>query len=163
MKWRDWLANWGMTSLEFSAPFLEMEWKPRDGDRNAAWDLYIELLTRIATQPLPEGDGDEATALESIHELFGLTREALRRHGPGCTEFAKIALVVLNQVLRPFTAHWHREALAGGFHDPSRRTRFRRELAAVQGQLRTYTRMLAEMAGVEDLTQLEARAGSEEG
>ena len=156
MKWRDWLAKWGMTSLDISTPFLEMEWQPGDDDRKAAWDLYIELLTRIATQPLPEDDGDEASALDSVHQLFGLTRDALRRHGPGCLEFAKIAVLMLNQVLRPFTAHWHREALAGGFHDSARRARFRRDLAQVQERLRTYTRMLAEMAGVEDLTQLEA-------
>ena len=31
---------------------LEMEWAPRDPDRKAAWELYVELLTRIATQYL---------------------------------------------------------------------------------------------------------------
>ena len=25
----------------------------KDADREAAWDLYVELLTRSATQPLP--------------------------------------------------------------------------------------------------------------
>ena len=33
-----------------------------DEDRDAAWELYIEMLTRIVTQPLPSEVGDEATA-----------------------------------------------------------------------------------------------------
>jgi len=38
-------------------------------------ELYVEPLTRIATQPLPDRDGDEKTALDSGHSLFGTTRE----------------------------------------------------------------------------------------
>ena len=33
--------------------------------------LYVELLTRITTQPLESGHGDEKTALESV--LYSLT------------------------------------------------------------------------------------------
>ena len=51
MKWAKWLENWDMTSLKISAPFLEMEWNPAEPDKDAAWELYIELLTRITTQP----------------------------------------------------------------------------------------------------------------
>jgi len=115
----------------------------------------VELLTRIATQPLASEHGDEATALASVHALFGLTRETLKRHGAGCGEFAKIAVVVLNQVLRPFTAKWHRASNAGAFADPARCAEFRAELEAVQARLRIYTQMLAQMADVEDLTGLE--------
>ena len=42
------------------------------------WELYIEMLTRITCRPLPSDHGDEATALESIHTLFGLTRETIK-------------------------------------------------------------------------------------
>ena len=37
MKWRDWLAQWGLDSLRINLQFLEMEWSPQDADRNAAW------------------------------------------------------------------------------------------------------------------------------
>ena len=47
MKWRDWLADWGMSSLKISTPFLEMEFEPQDDDRKAAWELYIELLKHL--------------------------------------------------------------------------------------------------------------------
>lgn len=155
MKWRKWLEKWNMTSLKISVPYLEMEWKPQDADRTAAWELYVELLTRITTQPLPAADGDEATALASVHALFPLTREVLKRSGRDCTEFAKIAVVVLNQVVRPFTAKWHRLSLGNAFESPKGRKEFRRELAELQPRLRAYTKMLADMAGVEDLTGLQ--------
>jgi hypothetical protein len=44
MKWSKWLEQWDMTSLKLKTPFLDMEWKPQDEDKNAAWELYIELL-----------------------------------------------------------------------------------------------------------------------
>jgi len=155
MKWRDWLAEWGLDSLKINLQFLEMEWKPKDADRNAAWDLYIELLTRITTQPLPREHGDEQTALESVHKLFELTRDILHKHGPGCGEFAKVAIPVLNQIIRPFTAKWHRLCIAGAFKKPARCKEFREELEALQAKLQRYTQALAKMANVEDLTKLE--------
>lgn len=104
MKWKKWLEKWEMTSLQIKAPFLNMKWEPKDADKAAAWDLYIELLTRITTQPLPKEHGDEQTALNSVFALFGLTRDVLKKHGRDAEEFSKIAIVVLNQVMRPFTA-----------------------------------------------------------
>lgn len=155
MKWKEWLENWSMTSLKIKAPFLEADWEPKDPDRDAAWELYIELLTRITTQPLPSDHGDEASALKSVHNLFGLSREAIKRHGRLCIEFTKIAIVILNQKIRPFTAKWHKLMLAGGFNDEKQRKQFRNELLELQNTLRIYSKMLADMAGVEDLTELE--------
>ena len=155
MKWRKWLENWDMTSLKIKTPFLDMEWKPQDEDKNAAWELYIELLTRVATQPLPAEHGDEETALTSVYKLFGLTREIIRRNGRYCIEFTKIAIVVLNQVIRPFTTKWHKLSLAGAFKDSKQTDIFRKELSALQENLKKYSKMLADMAGVEDLTEIE--------
>jgi len=157
MNWKQWIENWKMTSLRISAPFLQMQWEPRKADRDAAWELYIELLTRITTQPLALEEGDEKTALDSIYSLFPLTRDTIRRHGKGCVEFTKIAVVVLNQIARPFTAKWHRRSGHNAFEDPSQCAEFRRELADLQDKLRRYTGMLGEMAGVEeDLLSLES-------
>ncbi|MCA8990753.1 MAG: hypothetical protein KDA88_02185 [Planctomycetaceae bacterium] len=108
----------------------------------------------ITTQCLQPDHGDEKAALDSIYALFGLTRETLRQQGRHCNEFAKIAIVVLNQVVRPFTAKWHKESLAGAFGIPARCQEFRDELSALQQNLRKYTKMLADMADVEDLTGL---------
>ena len=155
MKWKKWLENWDMTSLKIKTSFLEMEWKPQDEDKAAAWELYVELLTRIATQPLDEMHGDEKTALDSVYSLFAITRQVLKNNTRNCTEFTKIAIIVLNQVIRPFTAKWHRLSLQNAFSDFDKQKEFRDELAKLQNILRKYTKMLADMAGVEDLTTLE--------
>lgn len=155
MKWQDWLEEWNMTSLRISVPFLEMEWSPSDSDKEAAWELYIELLTRITTQPLCDKEGDEETALESIHSFFGTTRSIIKAHGRSCEEFTKIAIVVLNQKIRPFTAKWHKALVDGRFNDSNVRKEFRQDLAGLQAELKKFTKMLAGMSGVEDLTNLE--------
>ena len=160
MKWSKWLENWDMTSLRINLKFLEMEWQPSDPDREAAWDLYVELLTRTTTQPLAGEQGTETAALESVYSLFPITRETLRAHGRECREFSKLAIVVLNQIVRPFTTKWHSASLQGAFENPNIRKTFRAELGGIQSQLRVYTAMLADMASVEDLTTLqEANSG----
>ena len=155
MKRSDFLQRWGLSSLKLKLGFLEGDFAPHDPDRAAAWDLYIELLTRITTQSLPPEDGDEKTALDSVHALFPLTREILRKHGSGCGEFAKLAIPVLNQIIRPFTAKWHRRSLGQAFRDAAQCQTFRAEIATLQPKLRHYTQAPAAMAGVEDLTGLE--------
>ena len=70
---------------------------------------------------------------------------------------------MLNQVVRPFTAKWHRESLAGAFDDPDKRMAFREELATLQADLRNYNRLLAQIAGVEDLPDLELVTGMGDG
>lgn len=155
MKRRDFLERWGLSGLKLSLGFLDAEFHPRDPDRAAAWELYVELLTRATTQHLAPEHGDEKTALDSVYALFPLTRDILRRHGSGAGEFAKLAIPVLNQVIRPFTAKWHRLSLAGPFQDAEQCTEFRAELAALQKVLRNYTKALSDLAQVEDLTELE--------
>lgn len=149
------LDKWDLTSLKIKAPFLEMHWEPRDEDKTAAWELYVELITRASTQGLAPDDGDEPAALKSVYELFPLTRETIKSNGRYCINFTRIAVVVLNQIVRPFTARWHPRVLVGPL-DLAAREQFRTELRALQADLRAYTRLLADLAGVEDLTDLEA-------
>jgi hypothetical protein len=154
MKLKKWLENWDLTKLKINLGVLETEWQPQEKDREAAWELYVEMLTRIVTQPLPEKHGDEKAALDSVYQLFPITREILRTKGRDCIQFSKVAVIVLNQIVRPFTAKWHRESLVGTFKNLKKRTEFRKELATLQEDLRHYSRALADIAQVEDLTQL---------
>ena len=156
MKWGKWLENWDMTSLKVKAPFLDMEFKPQDEDKSAAWELYVELLTRITTQSLVTTHGDEETALSSIRSLFQTTRGIMKQNGRHCVEFTKIAVLVLNQKIRPFTDKWHRLSIQGAFSDRDMCEEFREELETLKNVLKRYTQMLADMAGVEDLTDLES-------
>lgn len=155
MKISEWLKHWHFETLKIAPPFLEVEITFNDADKTAAWELYIELLTRTATQALPDKDGDEKRALESLHELFGLTREIIKRNGRGCITFTKIAVVVLNQVIRPFTSKWHKLSIEGAFGNPEQCKEFRTDLALLQVHLGNYSKMLADIAGVEDLTDIE--------
>jgi hypothetical protein len=154
MKLSKWLENWDLTGLKINLGILETEWQPQEKDREAAWELYIEMLTRIATQPLPAEHGDEKSALDSIYSLFDITRQILKQKGRESVQFSKVAVVVLNQVVRPFTAKWHRLSLSNAFGDEKFRTEFRTELATLQIVLRNYTKALADIAQVEDLTAL---------
>ena len=117
--------------------------------------LYtIKLITRITTQPLAQNEGDEATALESVYSIFGITREILKNKGKKAENFTKIAIIVLNQVIRPFTAKWHRKKLEGAFENSTECSIFRNELSDLQTKLTRYTKLLAELAMVEDLTEI---------
>lgn len=150
----EYLRRWGLTSIKLNVGFAETEFSLDDNDRSAAWDLYVELLTRIATQPLPDEVGDEEAALNSIHRLFELTREILHEKGRKAKTFTKISIIVLNQIVRPFTAKWHRLKVSGAFADPEQCKNFRNELRDLQKQLIQYAKMLADLAGVEDLTEM---------
>ncbi|MEM6633954.1 MAG: hypothetical protein AAF694_30040 [Bacteroidota bacterium] len=155
MKLASLLSNWKFTNLRINAHFLTMEMEFNNADRKAAWELYVELLTRISTQFLQPNAGDEKTALTSIFSLFATTREILKKHGPECASFSKVAIIVLNQIIRPFTAKWHKLSLAGAFDDPDQCLKFRAELAKLQQELRKYTYALSDIAQVEDFTDLE--------
>jgi len=155
MKLKSWLKQWKLEKLKIKAAYLEAEISFNDTDKKAAWELYIELLTRITTQHLEPADGDEQTALNSVFSLFKTTRDILKKYGPDCVNFSKIAVVVLNQKIRPFTAKWHKKSLAGAFDMEVDRKLFRSELKKLQKELRKYTLALSQIAEVEDLTDLE--------
>jgi hypothetical protein len=161
VKLGEWLDQWSLSGLKINAGFLSADFQPNDVDADAAWELYVELLTRVTTQALSDRAGTEDAALASVHSLFKTTRDILktpgRRHA---SSFAKLAIVVLNQKVRPFTAKWHLRSVAGAFKPESadyakERAEFRDELRALQQVLTHYGAALANVAGVEDLTHLE--------
>ncbi|MBL4623591.1 MAG: hypothetical protein JKY42_00345 [Flavobacteriales bacterium] len=154
MKMQKLFENWDMTGLKLNLGFLETEWEPQIKDSEAAWEMYVELLTRIATQPLPDDSGIETTALDSVYSLFGITRDILRKYGKDSIGFAKIAIIILNQVLRPLTARWHKLSVEGAFQDPNQVSIFRSELQDLQANLQNYMGMLAEIAGVEEISAI---------
>ena len=142
MQLRAFFSQFQLEAIKLGPAGATVELSFNQSDRNAAWELYIEMLTRIATQPLPTEAGDEKTALERVYRLFGITREILRRHGPGTIEFSKVAIPVLNQVVRPFTAKWHKKSLEGALEQESQRAAFRSELQMLQRDLRKYNALL---------------------
>ena len=155
MKIKEWFNKWNFESLKINVEFLEMELSFTDTDKIAAWEMYVELLTRITTQELKDKSGDEQTALNSVFSLFSTTREILKSNGRSCVQFTKIAIIILNQKIRPFIAKWHKKSLNRAFENPKECIKFRKELKILQSNLNNYTGMLSEIAGVENLTELE--------
>jgi hypothetical protein len=102
-------------NLPFGLGGVEQTWEPDEDERRAAWELYVELATRVATVPLQPGHGSFREALTSFHSLFGSTGEILRRYGPGVARlkeggsasFGILAVTVLNKAVRPLLAEWH--------------------------------------------------------
>ena len=125
-----------------------------DRNKDAAWAMYIQMITRITTQPLPDKHGDEQTALDSVYSLFATTRDILTEYGREAPEFSKLAVLILNQKVRPFTAAWHKKSLAGAFDDPVACAEFREEHEALRVILCGYMDALAVLAGVEDFTDI---------
>ncbi len=155
VKIKDMFENWGITGLKINIGFMEMEWQPKPEEQQAAWELYIELITRAATQSLGMDEGDEETALRSIGSLFQATRELLKQKGRKAEVFSRIAVVMLNQKVRPFTSKWHKQISADQLKNPEGKAAFRQELEQTQEVLRRYAAMLANMAGVEDFQALD--------
>ena len=152
---KDFFRKWGLSKIKLNLKFAEMEFIPTDDDQTAAWEMYVELITRITTQSLADDEGDESTALKSIYCFFGITREIIKSKGRNAELFPKVAIVVLNQIIRPFTAKWHKKELEGAFQKTDECASFREDLKILQIDLIRYAKLLSDMAGVEDLTDLE--------
>jgi hypothetical protein len=106
-------------TVSFDFPFspikLSADWEPAQQEREAAWEMYVELATRVTVIPLPEHRGLVREAITSYYSLFTTTREILKKYGPtaarpsgkGSTSFGQLAVVILNELLRPFLSEWH--------------------------------------------------------
>lgn len=154
MNYKDMFSKWGLSGIKLNLAFLEVEFTASADDQKAAWEMYVELITRIVTQELEMNIGDELTALESVYSLFSSTRAILKENGRQARSFSKIAIIVLNQIIRPFTAKWHREQLNGAFKNKEKCAEFREDLTCFQKEMRKYSAMLAEIAAVEDITDI---------
>ncbi|MGB8646912.1 MAG: hypothetical protein WCF84_16870 [Anaerolineae bacterium] len=154
------------TKLTVSLPFGigQLEFQPDEVQQKAAWELYVELATRIAVQPLGQEEGLLSEALTSLYNIFGATRQILRQAGPsvaqGPDSFGPVAIDVLNKGLRPFLAKWHPLLQAYEQMRPAdmsareherrweKAKEFRDELTRIQEQMMIYADALAKIAGV---------------
>ena len=157
-----------LTKVKVGLPFGigEAEWTPDSAERDAAWRLYVELVTRIAVQELPDEHGLLREALASLYTLFGTTREILKDAGPQVgakiPTIGGLAIRVLNRGLRPFLAKWHPLLLSWEAQRPVDKSasdhenawqhgkQLRAELAELRKQLASYARALGAAAGVEE-------------
>lgn len=150
MTWDQWFHAKGLQALQkaiqLPTKVLERTWQPTPADERAAWLLYTEMRTRIATQPLHYRSGDEATALKSLYDLFEFTRDILRKRETPCVHFAIISVFVVNIIIRPFTAYWHKRKEAGLLANEDVRRDFRAQLPVLQDTLRHFQTFLGWLA-----------------
>jgi len=145
-------------------------WEPNDAERRAAWELYVELITRISVVPLHDGIAREA--LTSLYTIFAQSREILRRYGPDVAEpkpsgeysFGFLTIAMLNLALRPVLSYWHPELeVWEAGRAPGRSVKSHEDVWPRIGELRgaleqvrtvltTYAALLATACGVPDLS-----------
>src|SRR4029079_7364043 len=113
-----------------------------DHDGTPARLLLIELRTRITSQKLHYRSGDEEAAVKSVYDLFVGARKLLTEH-PQAEAFGAVTIFFLNQVLRPYTARWHRWVVDGRFTAESSRREFRKELKQLQRQIEPFLELLS--------------------
>ncbi|MFN7927039.1 MAG: hypothetical protein U0Y68_03685 [Blastocatellia bacterium] len=158
--------NAKLKKVSLSLPFGigSAEWEVNTVERKAAWELYIELVTRIAVQSLDTEQGLVREAMNSLYTLFGSTRDILRKAGPDIgianNSVGGIAIAVLNNGLRPFLAKWHPwlqsyEAKREPKVSPQEHEKkwkhekeVREELETLRRDLTAYAEALATIAGV---------------
>jgi hypothetical protein len=150
---------------------LSGEWEPDDVERMAAWELYVELITRVSVVPLASDEGLMREALTSLHSMFGSTREVLRRYGPdvaspklgGQFSLGFLAVTILNAEIRPLLSAWHPALADWETHRPidisplaheqawPRSAELRTVLDTTRGILAVYAGTLAVACGVPNL------------
>jgi hypothetical protein len=163
-------------SVNLKLPFLgdiSGEWQPDENERNAAWEMYVELVTRVSVVQLGPDEGLLREALSSLYSLFGTTREILRKYGPGIAKpkgngklsFGYLAVSVLNGALRPILAKWHpllkdyeaRKPAETSSVEWERRwdhaADLRQALEQIRGPLKAYAGLLAEVAQIPPLVE----------
>jgi len=156
-----------LKKVSVSLPFGigSAEWEADPTERNAAWSLYVELVTRIAVQSLEVDQGTVREAMNSLYSLFSSTREILKQAGPqvGASKdsVGGISIAVLNNGLRPFLSKWHPLLQAWEAKCPnnlsykeneknwSEEPNLRQELELLRSNLERYSAALAVIAGVE--------------
>ena len=86
---------------------------PSESERMAAFDIQVELVTRIGVQELAPGTGSLREALTSLKSLIDFTRGTLHTYsvglerGSGAPTVQSLAYALVNDTLRPFTSTWH--------------------------------------------------------
>ena len=146
--WSAWLKRWELENPGIDAERLEEFWAPTEADRALAWDIYVELQTRITTQELRDDEGNDHSALDSVYKLFPNSREYMHNHGVKCANSGTLLTAYLNQKVRRFTAKWHQPSLDENWkaaNGPSHDV-FRTDLKAIQPILRKLAAALSDLA-----------------
>jgi hypothetical protein len=151
-----------LSEVTISVPeFAEMKFAVNSEYRRVAWMLFVETLTRVATQPLMTDSGSLREAMTSLYNLFGETRNLLKNMHPSRPTaditVEVFAVRMLNQEIRPFLSKWHvrLRAFESDGHEPQalweQNASCRDELEALRRRLINYTKAFGELAGLKNI------------
>ena len=145
---------------------IQGTWEPDESEIRAAWELYVEMVTRTPLGMFSIKESPTRESLNSIYSLFETTRAILRSYGPSVARprggrelsFGYLAVSMLNLVLRPLLTEWHPRLQAwegmnpdGHEKDWPDRSKFFEALNNIRQQLDQYAGLFAEVAGVPEL------------
>lgn len=161
------------TKFKLNLGFLEAEttWKIDEVQKKAAWEVYVELATRITTAELNKGEGLLRESLSSLYSFFPNTRELLKKYGPHIatpanpeeTTLGHLMINLLNRVIRPVLSNWHPRLLAWEQQKPNNidaklhednweyNDELREELNRIRKQLIEYAEVLGTVSEISNL------------
>ncbi|MFJ9847400.1 hypothetical protein ACIRYZ_44675 [Kitasatospora sp. NPDC101155] len=156
-----------LTEVKVTIPQLsELTFAVNNDARQVAWQMFIETVTRVSTQPLAGDEGVVREALTSMYGLFATTRETLKATRPsaavpGGQTVEYLAITMLNRELRPFLSQWHPRLREFELSHPDSResdwadnAACRADLQRVQRNIHGYASGFARLAGVREAEAL---------
>jgi hypothetical protein len=156
--------TWGVAAVADKAEFNDSHLPNIDVKRaKAGWKIFVEVVSRISTQPLASDAGLLHEALQSLYTLVGLIREELKSMPPtppaavGNETVERISLRLLNRHLRPFLAVWHPhmvERKQRGPENDASAAACRRELEEMRSRMMNDVRRLGELIGVQHVDEM---------
>jgi len=154
------------TKLTVGLPFGlgQLEFEPNEVQQYAAWELYVELTTRVALHPLRPKEGLIREALSSLYKIVDVTRNILREAGPSVAQesnsLGPVAINVIIKGIRPFLSKWHPLLFEYEQERPKeidqleheqaweKAPQFYQELDDLQEQMFVYVEALGKIAGI---------------
>lgn len=124
----------------------------------AAWDLYVELMTRVVYSNSDIEAGKEHMMIARVQSFSHSAFEILKNHGKGCRPCAKLIFKLFDKVLRPFNEKHYKRDEKNSVVSPkerdayfrflvSRNEEFRKDFAELQEAVKPYIKQLAEIGG----------------
>ncbi len=100
-------------TVTVSLPSGSLEFKAQREDRRIAWEIFVQIRTRIAAVDFRENEDSLLHINKSLYELFSFIRDKIlslplktvtRDKNGNLVEFY---LAILNDGIRPFLTKWH--------------------------------------------------------
>lgn len=175
-------AKLSKLDININGIFFKMKgtWIPDECQQLAAWEIYLEMMTRIST--VSYKDGSIRESLTSLHTLFTSMRSTLKKHGPGVARrnygstftLADFVVHIMNDILRPFLGKWHirlktheskrslNKSILDHEQDWEYRNEFEKELENLQNDMNKVSSVLAEAAHVSPIGLIEENGSFDE-